>query len=140
MSRMQIPYEYFGQGLAADASNLTPLGIASFFPGQAVPQADYGFIAYHPASPLRPTSNSESLVIFADNEWNLEIILGRDRRVDHLAPIEERMMTLFHGRQFVSTTSGQVESSNWRGSFDLPFDPVDGTYPRRIMTFEIVVH
>lgn len=138
MSRMQIPYEFFFAGLAADAANLTPLGITKFYPGHAPDRAQYGFIAFHPPSGQSPTITNDDFIVFRGGLFDLEIVLGRDANILALGPIEARMMTLFHGQKFVRTTSGVVESCKWQDTFDLPYNMVDGTYPRRILRFEVV--
>lgn len=139
MSRMQISYEFFSQGLVADKTYLNSKGIVDFFPGSPVQPATYGLIAYHPASGQSPTTTNDDIIVYAGGLFDVEIILDRDSDIDSLADVEDRLMTLFHGKQFIATVSGVVESCKWTDTFDLPFDLVNGTYPRRIMRFDVIV-
>jgi hypothetical protein len=138
-SSIQVGYEFFRQGLVSDLANLTLLGITDFYPRTVIDSAVYGFITYSPGSPMAGTKTNDSVIVYIGGPWTLEIILDRDADVDELAAIEARVMSLFHGKQFIATTSGMLESCDWRDSFDLPYDLTSGAYPRRIMTFDLVV-
>lgn len=139
MSRAQIPYTFFAEGLEADRSALLALGVNQFYPNDVPIEAVYGFIAYRPASGLRSTSTNDDIILFADGPWRVEAVLDRDADVDDLGPIDDLIMSRFHGKKFTNTASGVLESCKWVDTFDLPYDVVNGTYPRRIFTFAIVV-
>jgi hypothetical protein len=139
MSRMQIPYEFFTQGLVGEMASLAALGINNFYPYRAPQKPSYGFISYHPASGQSPTTTNDDEIVFSGGLFDVEIVLDRDGDVDDLAPIDDALMTLFHGKKFVSTASGIIESCRWDFTFDLPYDIESGLYPRRILRFAIVI-
>jgi len=139
MSRAQIPYTFFAEGLNADKTALLALGVRQFYPNDVPIEAQYGFVAYRPVSGLRGTKTNDSIIVFADGPWRVEAVLDRDTPIDDLAPIEDLIMSRFAGKKFVNTASGQLESCEWVDTFDLPYDVINGTYPRRIFTFQVVV-
>jgi hypothetical protein len=139
MSRAQIPYTFFAEGLNADRAALLALGINQFYPNDVPIEAEYGFIAYRPAGPLQRTGTNDDTILFADGPWRVEAVLARDADIDDLGPIEDLILSRFHGKKFTSTASGVLESCRWVDTFDVPYDVINGTYPRRIFTFAIVV-
>lgn len=139
MSRAQIPYTFFAEGLATDRTALLALGIHQFYPNDVPIEAEYGFVAYRPAAPIKSTRTNDSIIVFADGPWRVEAVLDRDTPIDDLAPIEDLIMSRFAGKKFVNTASGRLESCEWVDTFDLPYDVINGAYPRRIITFAIVI-